>query len=345
MDLQAALEKLCGANGPSGFETEAVNAARALLAPLVDETWIDKGGNLIGLRRCGRENAKKILLDAHLDEIGLIVTGIDKGFLRVHAIGGVDERILMDQTVTVMTDPPITGVVSCLPPHIQAAKDYDKAPEIEQIRIDIGLSEAQAKENVPLGTPLVVNGPLFSMGNGLLCSKALDDRAGFLALLRAMERLQGQDLPADVYVMGSAQEEVGGRGAQTGAFAISPDCCIAVDVTFGKTPDTTEENSFPLGSGAALGVGPNMTRWMSEKMQSLAKAQGIPHQIEVMAGSSGTNAWYMQVVREGIATMVVSLPVKHMHTPIEVLQLEDVEAVSRLLEAFVLNYTGEEGTA
>lgn len=341
MDIRAILERLCEANGPSGFETQAIQCAAQLLEPLVDETWVDTAGNLIGVRRCGKPHAARVLLDAHLDEVGLIITGIEEGFLRFQTIGGVDLRILADREVTILTDPPLFGVVTCLPPHIQEKEMFDQAPALDQLLIDVGLSQEQAKAQIPLGTPAVFRSGCFSLGEDCFCGKALDDRAGFAALLHTLERLKREPLPVDLYVMGSAQEEVGGLGAGNGAFAIDPDCCVAVDVTFGRSPDTPKEKTFPLGSGAAIGVGPNMTRWMSQRMIRLAQEKEIPYQIEVMEGSSGTNGWAMQIVREGIATMVVSLPVKNMHTPVEVLEMSDLEAVSALLAAFIRSFEEE----
>ncbi|MBQ1352142.1 MAG: M42 family peptidase [Oscillospiraceae bacterium] len=335
MEHNEIWEALCGANGPSGFETPVIEQAEECLRPLVDETWIDAAGNLVGVRRCGKPNAARVLLDAHLDEVGLIVTGIDQGFLRFHTIGGVDPRILADCRVTVLTDPPIPGVLTCLPPHLQEKASFDQVLPVEEMRIDIGQSEEETKRMVPPGTPVAFYSPCFFMGDNFICGKAMDDRAGFVTLLRTLERLKGEKLPFDLYLMGSVKEEVGGSGAGNGTFAIEPNCCIAVDVTFGKSPDVSREKAFPLGSGAAIGTGPNMARWMTRRMERLAKEQKIPYQMEVMEASSGTNGWAMQTVREGIPTMVVSLPLKYMHTPVELLALSDVEAVSALLAAFL----------
>ncbi len=341
MDIKATFKALCEIGGPSGFETGVIQSASSFLKPFVDETWIDPAGNLVGVRRCGKKQAKRVLLDAHLDEVGLIVTGIDQGFLRFQTIGGIDLRVLVDCKVMVLTDPPLPGVITCLPPHLQDKEQFDQTPSLEKLLIDVGLSAEEAQKRIPLGTPVVFHSTCISLGEDLICGKALDDRAGFVALLRTLERLQDKKLPVDLYVMGSTQEEVGGLGAGNGAYAIDPYCAIAVDVTFGQTPDTPGEKSFPLGSGAAIGVGPNMTRWMSQRSIQLAKEREIPYQIEVMPGSSGTNGWAIQIIREGIATMVVSLPVKHMHTPVEILALSDVEAVSALLEALIESF-GEE---
>ncbi len=343
LDIKNALETLCAATAPSGFEGPAADLAAELLRPLVDEVHIDRMGNVVGVRRCGNVGAKRLLLDAHLDEIGLIVTGIEDGFLRFRAIGGVDPRMLPDRELTVLTDPPIFGLVSCLPPHVQKAGDSDKAPALEDLIVDIGMSQEAATKAVPIGTPIVYRGGAFPLGEGLMCGKAMDDRSCFVTLLRAAELLRDKELDVDLYIMGSTREEVGGAGAKTATFAIDPAWCVAVDVTHGKTPDAPKDRTYEILGGPAIGVGPNMTRWMSERMVEKAKANEIPYQVEVMSGRSGTNGWGMQISREGVATSVLSLPVKYMHTPMEVLALEDIERVARLLAAFTENLGEEAG--
>ena len=175
-----------------------------------------------------------------------------------------------------------------------------------------------------------------------MCGKAMDDRSCFAALLWAMELLKDKDLDMDVYVMGSTREEVSGVGAIVGTWAVQPDCCIAVDVTHGRTPDGPADKTFVLGGGPAIGVGPNMARWMTQRLLDKAREREIPFQQEVMSGHTGTNGWEMQISREGVATAVLSLPLKYMHSPIEVLSLTDLKHTAALLAAFVENL-GREG--
>lgn len=335
MDIRNVLERLCSVGAPSGFEGPAARTAQELLRPLVDEVFTTRLGSVVGVRRCGRPEAKKVLLDAHLDEIGLIVTGHEEGFLRFRAIGGVDPRMLPDREVTVLTEPPVLGVVACLPPHVQTAEDRDKTTPISELFIDVGLSQEEAERTIPVGTPMVYRESCFPLGEEQVCGKSMDDRACFVTLLRAAELLQEEALDVDLYIMGSSREEVGGYGAQTAAFAIAPDWCVAVDVTFGKTPDCPESVTTTVGGGPAIGMGPNIARWISARLIDKAKAGDIPYQLEVMEGNTGTNGWDMQTVREGIATAIVSLPLKYMHTPMEVVKLSDMEDVARLLAAFV----------
>ena len=330
MDMKIVLETLCGCTAPSGFENPAAQAAQALLAPLVDETSIDRMGNLIGVRRCGREGASTILLDAHLDEIGLIVTGAEEGYLRFRTIGGVDPRMLPGREVTILTQPPMVGMVASPGPE---QDDESKSVPIAELVIDAGLTQEQAEQLV--GTPMVYRGSCFPLGEDQMCGKAMDDRSCFAILLRCMELLKDKELDMDVYVMGSTREEVSGVGATVGTWAMQPDCCIAVDVTHGRTPDGPADKTFLLGGGPAIGVGPNMARWMTQRLLDKAQEREIPFQQEVMSGHTGTNGWEMQISREGVATAVLSLPLKYMHTPVEVVSLADLEQTARLLADFV----------
>ena len=342
MDYEQILSRLCALSAPSGFEAPAAEAAAELLRPLVDEVYATRLGSVVGVRRCGRENAPKLLLDAHLDEIGFIVTSHEEGFLRFAPLGGVDPRMLPDREVAILTDPPIHGVVACLPPHVQNAEDMDKSLPVKDLCIDVGLTQEEAKQRVPIGTPAVYRGGCAPLGEDLLCGKALDDRAGFAVLLDVLERLRGKDLNVDLYVLGSTQEETHSSGAITAAYEIAPAMCVAVDVTHGDSPDASKHETFKLGGGPVIGVGPNCARSLSERLKALAKAGDIPFQLEVMSGSSGTNAWPIQVSREGVATAVLSIPERYMHTPVEVVHRKDLEDTAKLLAAFVENL-GEEG--
>lgn len=342
MNYERVLNRLCGLSGPSGFETAAVQAAVELLTPLVDEVSVNRLGSVLGVRRCGKENAPKLLLDAHLDEIGFIVTGHEDGFLRFAALGGVDPRMLPNREVTIMTQPPLLGVVACLPPHIQTSGDMDKSIPISESYIDVGLSQEEAQKRIPIGTPITFRGGCTPLGEELLCGKAMDDRACFAILLDVLERLKDRELNVDVYVLGSTQEEVSSAGAITAAYGVAPDLCVAVDVTHGTTPDAKKEETYALGGGPVVGVGPNCVRWMSDRLTAAAKELEIPSQIEVMSGHSGTNAWPLQISREGVATAVLSLPLRYMHTPLEVCARKDLDDTARLLAAFVESLNEED---
>ena len=334
MDVRKTLERLCLVNGPSGFEQNVADAAERLLRPLTDETYRTALGSVVGVRRSGAPGAKRLLLDAHMDEVGAIVTGHKEGFLRFRPLGGVDPRMLCDREMLLLTEPERLAVTACLPPHVQSGKDEDEASPVDKIYLDAGLAPEEAERLVPVGTPAVYRGGFAALGGDLISAKALDDRACMVAILRALE-LMGDKLAWDVYVLFSTQEETTSVGAITAASEIAPHACIAVDVTHAVTPDAPKDGCFKLGGGPTVGIGPNADRRMAAQFLALAEKLHIPVQTEVMAGHSGTNAWPVQICREGIVTSVLSLPLRYMHTPIETISLSDLDATARLLSAYV----------
>ena len=333
VNIPEVLTELCSLPGPSGFEKPVAERVKTLLQPYVDEAWTDVMGNVLGVRRCGKEGAAKLLFDAHIDEIGLIVTGVEEGFLRFAALGGLDARIMPATDVMILSDPPVYGVVCAMPPHTLEKADAEKNMKIEDMCIDIGRQqEAAAKEVMP-GTPGVLACGAQRFGGDCLCGKALDDRAGFAAILRALELLKDAQLDIDLYVMASVQEEVGVRGAAPGAYAIAPDMCVVVDVGFAKTPDTKPaETNEKLGGGVIISRGPNMNARLTETAIRLARDNEIDHQINVEpGGNSGTNARVIQISGGGVATALFSIPQKYMHSGHEVVMLSDVESAAQLL--------------
>lgn len=341
MELFDTLQRLTDLPGPSGYIGAVTDEAEKLLRPLVDEIHRDKLNNIYGVRRCGREGAKKVLLDAHLDEIGFIVTGHEEGFLRFRTLGGVDPRMLPSRELMLMTEPVGFGVVASRPPHVLSAAEREQAISIDDLRIDVGLSQEEAQKRYPIGTTIVYREKLRHLQGSRVTGKALDDRSCFTVLLRTLDILKDEPLDVDLYILGSNQEETGGEGAMVAAYGINPDCAVAVDVTFATQPDVSKNKAFPLGSGAVIGVGPNMARWMTQRFKDRAKSLGMSVNLEVMSGNSGTNGWDIQTAREGIATQVLSVPLRYMHTPMEVMDLEDMEQTAQLLAAFLRNL-GEE---
>ncbi len=341
METKEMVAALCTLPGPSGFEGAAAQRCAQMLAPLVDHIETDRLGNVIGKKSCHKPGAKKLLLDAHIDEIGLMVTGHEKGFLRFRAIGGVDPRMLPGRELKILAEKPLSGVVAWLPVHLLSEESMEHSVKIQDLFIDAGLSEQEAVRQIPIGTPVVFADGCEEIQPGILCSKALDDRACFVVLMRALELLKDRSLNVDLVVLGSVQEELGTRGAITGAYAIAPDYCIAVDVTHAKTPDAPREKVFDMGGGTAIGLGPNINRWIGERLIKTAQAHEIKYQLEVMEGHTGTNAWPVQISREGVATGVVSVPVKYMHSPVEMLNVDDIESAARLLAEFAAGLDGE----
>ena len=332
VEIADILIELCKIPGPSGFEEPVTQRIKSLLEQYVDETWIDVMGNLVGVRRCGKENPGKLLFDAHVDEIGLVVTGSQDGFLRFDRLGGLDARTLPASGVEILTDPPIFGVIAVMPPHVLKPEDTEKVIKIEDLFIDAGLSQEEA-EAIPLGTPGVLAADTRLFGDNCICGKAIDDRAGFAAILRALELLKDTQLDVDLYVMASSQEEVGVRGATSGAFAIAPDWSLVIDVGHAKTPDSKPtEAKEEMGGGVVINRGPNMNKSLTEAIVTLAVEKEIHHQIRVVAGgSSGTNARAIQISREGVSTALFGIPLKYMHTQLEVASLDDIENAAKLM--------------
>ncbi|MGI6029296.1 MAG: M42 family metallopeptidase [Candidatus Heteroscillospira sp.] len=342
MELKKLISELCSLTGPSGFEDKIMRRCAELLAPYTDEMHTDAMGNLIAVRRCGKPGAKTLMLDAHMDEIGFIVTGYDKGFLRFANIGGVDPRMLPALEVRVLTPEPMYGVIDILPPHVLDAEDRDKTIDAKKLCIDVGLSREEAEARIPLGTPVSFAGGCRELGENVLCGKTMDDRACLAVIIKAMEMLSGCELDVDVAVLVAVQEEVGLRGAVTGAYSVAPDYAITLDVTHAYTPDAKKSETVKFGGGAAIAKGPNMNRAITEAVISAADKRGIAYQIEVVPGQSGTNAWAIQVSRAGVATALISVPLKYMHTPVETLDVHDAQSAADILAAYITGMEGEE---
>ncbi|MCL2222828.1 MAG: M20/M25/M40 family metallo-hydrolase [Oscillospiraceae bacterium] len=343
LDIKEVLKELCEVPGPSGFEEEVVLRAKKLVEPYMDETWVDTLGNLMGVRKCGKPGAKKLLIDAHIDEIGFVVTAIEEGFLKFSALGGLDARLLPAAGVTVMTEPVMDGVVCVLPPHILRPEDTEKVTKIDELYIDIGLSQEEAERLIPIGTAGVLASNTRDFGENQICSKALDNRAGFAAILGALELIKNESFDdIDLYVMASVQEEVGMRGAGPGAFAVSPDYCIVVDVGEAKTPDATDyEIPEKMGEGVIVARGPNMNRAFTDMIINIAREKEINHQITVIpGGSSGTNTKEIQISQCGVATAFVAIPIKYVHSANEVVLIDDIESTAKLLGETIKSVKG-----
>lgn len=335
MNIAELTMALCGAAGPAGFEEDAAAIIRREIAPFVDEIKTDTMGNLIAMKRCGKENAPCLMLEAHMDEIGLIVTGYEGGFLRFNTIGGVDPRMLPAREIKVLAEKPIYGIIDVMPPHALSAADMSKALEIDKLYIDIGMDEEEAKAAVPVGTPCVYADTAFRLGEDSICGKSMDNRACAAIIIKVMEALAGKTLDVDLCCLFAVQEEIGLRGAVTGTFGIEPDYAIVMDVTFGKTPDVEDWKCLKMGGGPAVAAGPNANRAFTKKIIAKAVEKGIPYQIEVIPGNSGTDAWVVQVSRQGVATAIVSLPLKYMHSPVETMRISDSENIIKLVSEFI----------
>ena len=342
MTTERYLKLLCETKGPTGFERPVAKIAAEAIRPFVDEVRVDTLASLIAVKRCGLENPRKMLIAAHIDEVGLVVTGHEDGFLCVGQIGGVDQRVFPDRDLCILTDPPLFGVMSVQPPHVLKAEDMSKAISMDDLSVDVGMSQEEAERAIPVGTPITYRTEGFKLGKTRYCCKTLDDRACFAALIGAAELIKDKQLPWDVYFVGSTGEERGEGGAPAAAFETGADVCIAIDVTQASTPDANPKihsgiYNHELGAGPVITVGPNVTKHIGKRLQELAAKENIPVQIAAKPGKTGTDAWHMHIVREGVASGLIGLPLRYMHSPTECIDLEDLELCAKLVAAYALD--------
>jgi putative aminopeptidase FrvX len=331
LELKDKIKRLTNAYGVSGDEFRVSEIAAELLKPYVDKVGIDRFGNVTGYKSCGVPGAKKLLLDAHIDQIGFMITEVtDGGFLRFIGMG-VDQRMLPGSEMTVLTAKgPIPGIVAALPPHLQKPGDNEKSIPIADMAVDIGMTGDEAKKRVRVGDYMAFRGDTFDLLGGGLCGRCMDDRACFCCILHALELLQGKPLAVDLIICASTKEEMGGHGSQAVSYRENPDYAVAIDVCHARTADAPEVQPR-LGDGPVISVGSNSRPKFARLAMEVARAKQIPFLPDACPAGSGTNAWTMQLMREGICTLVVSLPLKYMHSPVEVLRMNDVENVGRLL--------------
>ncbi|MFR5876425.1 MAG: M42 family metallopeptidase [Eubacterium sp.] len=337
MDTLGLLKKLTSAVGVSGAEENVVSVLCDILAQYGEVTVDDLNNVYCSFGSEGYH----ILLDAHLDEIGMIVKSItDDGFIKVDKCGGIDNRMLLAYEVSVWGDKEYRGVISTLPPHLQKSGDEKKSPNLDDIAIDIGMTKEQAEKCISLGDRVTFKRNFTPLLGNQLSSSVLDDRAGVAAIILALDELKKID--ADITVMFSSQEEIGTRGAKVGPYNKSVDEAIAVDVSFGYTPMCKKSDCGELGKGPMIGISPILDRTMSKSLVSLAEKNNIPYQIEVMGGGhTGTNADVISICEYGIKTALISIPQKYMHSPIEVVDTADIENTAKLIVAYVKERAGE----
>ena len=335
MNIQETLFSLTQAVGVSGDEFGASETACNILKKYAPDAYVDDFGNVIGNigKRC--EGKPHVLIDAHIDEIGFIVTYItETGFLKVSGCGGLDRRLFLAQEVTVFGTKAIKGVITSTPPHLE--KDNKSAPEIDDIFIDIGMNKEEAEKIVSPGDRVIINSDCVRLLGDRITSKSIDDRSGVASILYALDKIKGKDLNASVSVLFSSQEETGERGAKTAVYDINPDIAIAVDVSFGMTIEDDEYKCGKMGKGVMIGVAPSLSRKLSLEMIDIAKHADIPYQLEVMNGETGTNADAFSVSRSGVKAVTLSIPLKYMHTPVEVVSLKDIEITGDLIAEYLL---------
>ena len=341
MSLADKIKKLTNAYGVSGDEFRISKIAAELMAPYCDRVEIDDFGNVLGYRDCGIPGAKTVMLDAHIDQIGFLITEVtEEGFLRFTTVGGVDQRMLLGSELTVLTKKgPILGIVAAIPPHLQKDGDDKKSVPIPEMVVDIGMTGEQAKKVVRVGDYMAFANDAMELQGDALCGKAFDDRACLVCLLHTMDLLQGKPLAVNVVVSASTKEETGFQGGISAGFKVQPDYAIAVDVTHARTGDAPQV-IVKLGDGPHVDMGSPSNPKCAKRGIEVARAKQIPHIVTSCPAGSGTNAWPIQMQGQGVTTLVVSLPLKYMHSPVEMLRMSDVKNVGKLLAAFIETFDG-----
>lgn len=329
--------KLANTLGVSGNENDIAKVASEMLSEYMP-VEIDRLGNVIGRLK---GDGKHILLDAHMDQIGFIVRGInDKGFVLFDKCGGLDARTLIGSEVEIFGKEKLFGVVCSTPPHL--ADDSKKLPDIRKMAIDVGLNKEEAEKLISPGDRgILKNKPCRLLGDNI-SSTALDNRAGMAVLIKTVEYLKEKNCNPNLTVMFSTQEEVGRRGARTGAFVSQADEAIVVDVSFGVAPGVAKDLGGELGKGPMIGFAAILDREMSKALVKIAEENEINYQSEVMSRSTGTNADFVSISAQGIKTALVSVPLRSMHTVVEVVNTKDVEAAARLIGEYIIAQGGKE---
>src|SRR3954464_2485747 len=340
MSLPETLRRLLTAPGPSGYEQPAAAVFRDAAGAFAEITYDTVGSAAAGVRAPGDGPFTAVI--GHIDEIGLIVHHIDDdGFLWFTGVGGWDPVILVGQRVEISTrDGAMLGVVGKKPIHLlKTPEDRKKAPELKGLHIDIGARDGdEARSRVRIGDVAVIAGEPQELPNGRLVSRSLDNRLGcFVALETARLVAEAGGAPGDVYGAAVTQEEITFAGARTTAYSLRPDVAIAVDVTFATDAPGTDEKELGrhrFGSGPVIGRGSTLDPVIFELLHATAEAEGIPFTVAASARGTGTDADALHLAGAGIPTGVVSIPLRYMHSPVEMVELEDVHNTARLLAAF-----------
>jgi endoglucanase len=319
-----------------GFEYYDEEALTSLVAPYFDEHEYDAVGNHIFIRRCGKENAPRVMIDTHYDEIGLLVKGItEKGFLRICNLGGVDARILPAAEVVVYGKNKIPGVILTKPRELMNKDEYRKLVPLEELVVDIGMTKEEAEEAAPIGTPVGFDPNCTALSFGYLAGKGFDNKCSATAAMLAITALDMTKLSCDIYFSMSAREEVGQRAVAAAAYRIRPDMAIVLDVTFGNAPGSERICSSDMKGGPVVSLTATLDTALTEMIVSTAEKYEIPVQTVVEATRTSTHADDIYLAAGGIPTALISIPIWFMHTANEVVHPVDMENTTALLTAVI----------
>lgn len=334
----AFLQQILETPSPSGYERPVQEHVRRYLSGCADEVTTDLHGNVIGVKNPGAQ--PRVMLAGHADQIGMLVQFIDaEGFVYAQPIGGWDPQVLIGQRMTVWTSTgAVPGIIARKPIHLLSDDERKQVPKLKDLWIDIGAKDRDdALSVVRIGDPITLELKYQPLRNGTACSPAMDDKCGLWVVLEAFRRASAGALDCTLVVVSTVQEEIGLRGAQTSAFTVDAQVGIAVDVTHATdcpTIDKKQEGDVKLGAGPVIYRGPNMNPAVVERLLSVAREQELPHQVAASGRATPTDANTIQVSRGGVATGLVSIPNRYMHSPVEMIALDDIDRAADLLAGF-----------
>lgn len=337
--MKDILERLSNAYGPSGFEDNAANVVCEILKDNTDDVKIDKMGSVIAIKKAKVKKKGTAMITAHLDELGMIVTAFDGPYIKFDTLGGWDNRVFIGQKVVILGRKRLNGLVGAIPPHYLRGKEQ-KVPSIEDLFIDVGLSENKVKNLVKIGDPVYIDTKFSPLNGDYYTGRALDNRASCAVICSLLLNINPEEIKWDIYGVFTSQEETTSLGAITSTFKINPDFAIVVDVTHATSFGVGEDKAYQWGKGPCIATGPNIQPQLYKSLTEIAKKYEIPYIIEPIPGLTGTDASPIQVINEGIPTALLSIPIRYMHTPVEVLNLNDLKRTERLIHFFLRDFEG-----
>lgn len=340
METKELLKKLCDPVSIAGSEKNISDVVKKLLADNgCEDIMSDNMGNVIGTYKCGKENAPKLMVEAHMDEIGLMVSGYsDEGSLLFVPVGGFDHKVLPGSEVTVHAESgDIYGIIGAKPPHL--ITERGKAVKMEDMSVDIGFSREETVKKVKIGDLISFN-CRFEELDGFVAGRCFDDRAGVAAIVKMLEYVKDYRLECDIVCGITVQEELGMRGAKVICESAKCDAAICVDAGFGTSANCAD--GFDLGSGVIVSVGPNLHPKLTDLILEAGREAKIETTVDVENGNTGTNAWAVQVAGYGVPVALLSFPLRYMHSTYEVIDTKDIESIGRLLAQTALRYKGGE---
>jgi len=333
--LEKHIESMMKTPSVSGYEKDFARQIQEKILPFVDKTEIDTLGNLIAYKKGTGKNKLKIMLSAHMDQIGLMITKIEEnGILRFAPIGGINPLTLYGKRISIFTGKTtVTGIIGMKPPHLSDPSN-NKPEAISELFIDCGFMDSKTcSEKITVGDLALVDFEFQKLKNNHYSCSGFDNKAGVLTILSAAEILSAREHYHDVIYLFSVQEEVGCRGAKVGTFFVEPDIALICDVTFGDPKGNISD--VKTGEGPALAKGPNYHPYIISRLEELAETEDIPFQVEIESRPGGTDAYVTQVSRSGVFSALISIPLRYMHTQVEIINLKDIYRASKLMADFV----------